>query len=84
MNIASAKHLKHIADSLTLYKQLQKKEYESYFVISDEYGEIPLDFNKTYYYCKLDKNRAGTKLDVLFEVDLDRNVWKELGFAGVK
>ena len=38
-----------------------------------------LDKNKRYYFCKVDKNRAGTKPNVMFEVDLDLNIWKELG-----
>ena len=32
-----------------------------------------------YYACNVDKNRFGRKPKVIFELDLDKNTWFELG-----
>ena len=29
--------------------------------------------------CKIDKNRAGSKPDLLFSLNLDTNIWREEG-----
>jgi len=80
-NIANAKQLKHVVDHLILEKRLSKDEYHKYIYYNEDWGgEIPLDNNKTYYGLKIDKNRAGTKGQVLcHEVDLDLNTWEERG-----
>jgi len=83
MNIANAKQIKHLADMMTFEKQIDKSEYDKYVIIND-FGEIPLDIKKKYYYSRIDKNRAGSKFDIIFEVDLDRNIWKEVGYAGFR
>lgn len=84
-NIANAKQLKHVLDHLILGKRLSKEEYCKYkIVLSDnEWGlkEKELDLGKTYYCLKVDKNRSGSKDRIpVLEVDLDLNVWKELGY----
>ena len=38
-----------------------------------------LDVDKRYYCCVTDKNRFGRKVKLLFEVDLDLNIWIEIG-----
>lgn len=80
-NIANAKQLKHVVDHLFLEKRLDYDEYYNYSIYNEDWGgEMPLQNNKLYYGLKLDKNRAGTKGQVLcHEVDLDLNVWKECG-----
>ena len=40
-----------------------------------------LDVNKRYYIGNVDKNRFGQKKKLLFELNLDTNVWVELGEA---
>ncbi|MFC8686000.1 hypothetical protein [Brevibacillus porteri] len=80
MNIANAKQLKHVVDHLILEKRIPKSQYNNY-LIKNQWGECPLDPDKTYYGQKVDKNRGGGKGMVLVtEVDLDRNIWKELGY----
>ena len=83
MNIANSKQIRHVVDSMTFDKKIDKINYSKYEIIN-EFGTIPLDTKKTYYYSKTDKNRAGGKFDTIFEVDLDRNVWKEAGYVGLK
>lgn len=90
-NIANCKQMKHVLDSLCLIKEVPKDKFIEYVyndditVATEDYmrwynaNVKGLDENKRYYFCKVDKNRAGTKPNVLFEVDLDLNVWKEVG-----
>ena len=85
-NIGSAKQLKHVLDHLALGKRLDKEDYYKYSYIPNNFwGDKPpikeLDKTKTLYALKIDKNRAGSKDKVpLIEVDLDRNIWKEIGY----
>jgi len=81
-NIANAKQLKHVVDYLILEKKIQKSEYSNYRYIDDWGQEMELDNQKTYHMEKLDKNRSGAKGMVLVqEVDLDLNIWKEIGLG---
>lgn len=84
-NIANAKQLKHVLDHLILGKRLSKEEYCKYKIVlnDNEWGlkERELDLSKTYVCLKIDKNRSGSKDKIpVLEVDLDLNVWKELGY----
>lgn len=87
-NIANAKQIKHVADILMLGKRIEKKHYSKYQYISNEdydgsYGGFPIDLDssKTYFCLKIDKNRGGNKNTMpLFEIDLDLNVWNEVGY----
>lgn len=90
MNIASSKHIRHLADSMFLYEKIEPRYFSRYeFQTTKEMnsewgvGTFKLDENKEYYYSKCLKNRAGKKLDTIFEIDLDFNKWKEVGFAQV-
>lgn len=90
-NIANCKQMKHVLDSLCLVKEIPREKFIQYLyndnalVVTSDYmrwyteNVKGLDEDKRYYLCKVDKNRAGTKPNVLFEVDLDLNLWKELG-----
>lgn len=83
-NIASCKHLKHVIDGLCLFKEINKEDYYKYYYYNsiDDWGEPEckqLDLNKRYYACLIDKNRAGTKKNLLFSVNLDYNTWVECG-----
>ena len=83
MNIANSKQIKHLLDQLCLAKRVPKTEYHKYkYIPTEAWGEpIPLELNqkKVYYGCRVDKNRQGEKPTVLFEVDLNRNTWFEVG-----
>lgn len=82
-NIANCKSIKHVLHTLFLFKEIQKSEYVKYGYISNSdwgNGSIhPLNENKRYYCCNTDKNRFGRKCKLLFEVDLDLNIWMEVG-----
>ena len=51
---------------------------------NDSWGEPTgddLDLKKQYFAIKPDKNRAGDKDKVmLFEIDLNLNIWKNVGY----
>jgi hypothetical protein len=84
MHIASCKQIKHVLHTLVLYKEIPKDKYGrySYMAKNDDWGEpIPhkLDPDKRYYCGVVDKNRAGNKPILLFEVNLDYNTWMEIG-----
>jgi replicative DNA helicase len=83
-NIASCKHIKHILDELVLFKEIDKQDYYKYcyFDTFNDWGEPiekQLDLNKRYYSAVVDKNRAGEKKKIVFEVDLNKNTWMEIG-----
>jgi len=88
-NIANAKQLKHVVDSMWLSKRIPKADYNKYaYLDGDEQwsaetgNEMALDKKYVYYLSKLDKNRAGAKGMVMCtRVDLDLNTWEEMGLA---
>jgi len=80
MNLANAKQVFHVLDFLVLGKRLFRDDYDKYSILDDWGGEIPLDINKTYYGHRFAKSRTGGKGKVtICEVDLDRNIWTEVG-----
>lgn len=85
--IAEAKHIKHVLDSLIMIKQIPFEDYykfkykqkeEDVLGEPDENGKA-LDNDKVYYCFVIDKNRGGEKPILIFEVDLNRNIWRECG-----
>ena len=91
LNIANCKQIKHVMDGLCLFKGIPKSEYNKYGyvqILRDEKTGakmkselLPLDINKTYYVCRVDKNRNGDKPNLMFELNLDFNTWFEVGLA---
>ena len=83
MNIANSKQIKHLLDQLYLLKRIPKESYHKYGYIPTKFwGDVKvqqLNHSKTYYGCVVDKNRQGEKPVVLFEVDLNKNTWFEVG-----
>ena len=80
LNIANSKQIYHVMDTVLLFKEIDKKEYGKYaFVRYKEIQPQSLEHDKRYYVCVLNKNRVGEKPTLIFEVDLDLNVWKEQG-----
>ncbi len=80
MNLANCKQIFHVLDYLVLGKRLFRDDYDKYSIIDDWGGEVPLDINKTYYGHRFAKSRTGGKGKVtVCEVDLDRNIWTEVG-----
>lgn len=83
-NVANCKNIKHILDSMILFKEINKNDYFKYQYLSytNDWGEPilhDLKQDKRYYCGCVDKNRAGRKPKVLIEVDLDYNTWIEVG-----
>lgn len=82
-NIANCKSIKHVLHTLFLFKEIPKQDYHKYGYISNsDWGTNTvhnLDSEKRYYCAVVDKNRFGKKCRLLFEVDLDLNIWMEIG-----
>ena len=90
--IAEAKHIKHVLDSLIMMKKISLDDYDKYRYSdrdTDEWGDgkdgkkliHDEKNNSLQYYCfVVDKNRSGSRPKLLFEVDLNKNVWKECGY----
>lgn len=82
-HIANCKQIKHVIDTLVLAKEIKQTEKSKYhYISSQDWGEKKfreLDEKKRYYVFNVDKNRAGRKPHLLFEVDLDLNIWTEVG-----
>ncbi len=85
-NIANAKQIKHVADSLTIGKKLEKEEYHKYQFVrtKGQWGEPTtedLNLDKNYVAIKIDKNRSGDKDKIaLFEIDLNLDTWDNIGY----
>ena len=84
MNIAACKNLKHVLHTLTLFKEISPDKYHLYKYIQsdDEWGkdvECELNLSDRYYIGNIDKNRYGQKKKILFRLNLDTNVWEEMG-----
>jgi len=83
-NIGACKAVKHLLDQLLLCKKISKDTYNKYQIIqsSSDWGDdyaSDLDYEKNYYCFIVDKNRKGDKSALAFEVDLNLNVWQEVG-----
>lgn len=84
-NIANSKQIKHVLDALCLFREISVADYDKYRYwttlkdnpIKDELQT--LNNTERYYVCKIDKNRAGSKPDLLFSLNLDTNIWTEVG-----
>lgn len=93
MNIASAKQIRHLCDTMFMLRKVEDKFRHRYVFHANDLtryglawgkGEFSLKDDLTYYYSRCIKNRAGKKEDTILEVDLDYNKWEEVGFAGLK
>ena len=84
-NIANSKQIKHVLDALCLFREIAVSDYKNYKYwksVNDHPAKEELhslDNNTRYYVCRIDKNRAGSKPDLLFSLNLDTNVWTEEG-----
>lgn len=84
-NIANSKQIKHVLDSLCLFREINPVDYNKYQYWdsiaepSQAVCKKDLSLEKRYYVCRIDKNRAGGKPDLLFSLNLDTNIWTEEG-----
>lgn len=89
-DIESNRTVKEVLDTLCLIKAIKKDTYHLYEWAEKEeaveYKEFePLEtLNTKYYACVVDKNRAGSKPNLLFKLDLDYNYWREMGYVRLK
>jgi replicative DNA helicase len=84
MNIANAKQIKHVVDYMLLGKKIDTEDYGKYQYLNlNSYGTpgiSQLNANKKYFAMKPEKNRGGSKNNyILFEYDLDYNIWLNAG-----
>lgn len=89
-DIAGSRTVKEVLDTLCLIKEINNTTYNQYEISDEEDSkdyrpiEIPELSNTKYYACVVDKNRAGPKPKVLFRLNLDFNVWEEIGYVRYK
>lgn len=89
-DLSVSKKVKEVFDTLTLFKQIQRKNYPEYeYSDSDRFTECKDiedsdDPDVRYYIGVIDKNRAGAKPRLLFRLNLAYNEWVELGYVRMK
>lgn len=87
-NIANSKQIKHVLDALCLFKEIPYSDFKKYIYwkgTTDKPKKLyDLAPEKRYYVCRIDKNRAGIKPDLLFELNLNTNIWEEVGRVGLR
>jgi replicative DNA helicase len=87
-SIANSKQIKHSLDVLLMGRLLDARDKES-IEVEIKIPNNPfngqrqkLENNKTHYMVFLDKNRKGAdKVNLVYEVDKGKMIWKELGHA---
>ena len=89
-DMSASRTVKEVLDTLCLIKQINKLTLNRYEIadndIYDSCVDIKVDKNPDvrYYACVVDKNRAGAKPTVLFELNLAYNHWEEKGYLRLK
>ena len=82
MNIATAKHILHVADNMIMFLRLKNEDYGTYKYISIDNNSIkPLEKDRFYTVAKIIKNRSGGGKEKLYLLDVNyaTNVWIENG-----
>lgn len=82
--IAASKQIKHVLHTMILFKEIPSEMIRKYgYLAPDLDWGTPsvhdLDEKKRYYAGVVDKNRFGSKKKLIFEIDLNTNVWTEIG-----
>ena len=89
-DLAVSRTVKEVLDTLCLFKQIYKENYKNYEYslneVDDKFFNLKDydDPDERYYACVVDKNRAGAKPKVLFNLNLAYNRWVELGYLRLK
>ena len=89
-DLSVSKTVKEVLDTLGLIKQIHRDNLEDYEYSLNEVDTEYFDLKKyddpdvRYYACVVDKNRAGAKPTVLFELNLAYNHWEEKGYLRLK
>lgn len=89
-DLAVSRTVKEVLDTLCLFKQIHKEDYGKYEYslneVDDKFFNLKDydDPDERYYACVVDKNRAGAKPKLLFNLNLAYNRWVELGYLRLK
>ena len=89
-DLAVSRTVKEVLDTLCLIKQIMRDDIDKYEYSLEEVDTKFFDLKKykdpdeRYYACVIDKNRAGAKPKLLFNLNLAYNRWVELGFLKLK
>ena len=89
-DLAVSRTVKEVLDTLCLIKQIMREDWEKYQYSLEEvdtkFFELKkyTDPDERYYACVVDKNRAGAKPKLLFNLNLAYNRWNELGYLRLK
>ena len=89
-DLSESRTVKEVLDTLCLVKQIDNRTLKDYEYSLEEVSDTfyPLkeykDPDERYYACVVDKNRAGSKPKVVFNLNLAYNRWTELGYLRLK
>ena len=89
-DLAVSRTVKEVLDTLCLIKQIPRDTYSEYhyseYEVKTKFYDIKKydDPDERYYACVVDKNRAGAKPKLLFNLNLAYNRWIELGYLSLK
>ena len=89
-DLAVSRTVKEVLDTLCLIKQIMREDWNKYQYSLEEvdtkFFELKkyTDPDERYYACVVDKNRAGAKPKLLFNLNLAYNRWNELGYLRLK
>ena len=89
-DLAVSRTVKEVLDTLCLIKQIMREDWAKYQYSLEEvdtkFFELKkyTDPDERYYACVVDKNRAGAKPKLLFNLNLAYNRWNELGYLRLK
>ena len=89
-DLAVSRTVKEVLDTLCLIKQIMREDLDKYEYSLEEVDTKFYDLKKyddpdeRYYACVVDKNRAGAKPKLLFNLNLAYNRWIELGYLKLK
>ena len=89
-DLAVSRTVKEVLDTLCLFKQINREDYDKYHYSLEEVDTKFFELEKSknpdvrYYACVIDKNRAGAKPKLLFKLNLAYNSWEEQGYLKLK
>ena len=89
-DLAVSRTVKEVLDTLCLIKQIPRDNLDDYKYSLEEVDTKFFELKKyddpdeRYYACVVDKNRAGAKPKLLFNLNLAYNRWNELGYLFLK
>ncbi len=89
-DLSESRTVKEVLDTLCLVKQIDNRTLKDYEYSLEEVSDkfYPLkeykDPDERYYACVVDKNRAGSKPKIVFNLNLAYNRWTELGYLRLR